>query len=366
MLDEFGELKEAWVVVDGISPKWCAWKVFAQVAGYFGILVDVDWNGIFKSFYETIRIKIACRDPCKIPFERLVEMKKMIYLLFFTVEGFEQVGEESDGNDDDPGQDNEDGKKEKLDDDLTDNDNMEDHAGEPFDGLDRANFTPKENPSSKTNKQVQQISVSAEEFHSKIMIDEAHDNFLEEISKSGYRENKQVEDKPGFGTPCSYHLLPEDTEEIHISAHLEYYFEQLNKFDMEETDGEEEDMETKLQCLPEDLAMAIGSVKRSLIESMDNAESEKKKKLNTETKTAWGPVLTNRLKTRGHVNVKIMDKANAYLLKKNLEVPTTFKGAYLERCQMCPIKTKLISAAMESSLRRHSGKAVADVVRTGY
>lgn len=75
---------------------------------------------------------------------------------------------------------------------------------------------------------------------------------------------------------------------------------------MEETDGEEEDMETELQCLPEDLAMAIGSVKISLMESMDNAESEKKKKLNTKRNTAWGPVPINRPKTRDHGNVKIM------------------------------------------------------------
>lgn len=106
---------------------------------------------------------------------------------------------------------------------------------------------------------------------------------------------------------------------------MEYCSEQLSKFDIQETNGEEEDMETELQCLPEDLAMAISSVKRSLIDSMDNAESEKKKKLNIKDKTAWGHVLINRPRTRDHGSIKITDKANAYLLK-NLEVPTTFKG----------------------------------------
>lgn len=33
----------------------------------------------------------------------------------------------------------------------------------------------------------------------------------------------------------------------------------------------------------------------------------------------------NRPKTRDHGNVKIMDKASAYLEKKNLEIPATFK-----------------------------------------
>ena len=91
MLDEFGELTEAWAQIEGIPSKWCAWKVFTQVAVCFGILVDVDWNGIFKIFFEIIRIKVACRDPEKITLERLVEMKKKLHLLFFS-EVFGQHG----------------------------------------------------------------------------------------------------------------------------------------------------------------------------------------------------------------------------------------------------------------------------------
>lgn len=37
-------------------------------------------------------------------------------------------------------------------------------------------------------------------------------------------------------------------------------------------------METELQCLPEDLALALGSAKRSFLESLENAESGKKMK----------------------------------------------------------------------------------------
>lgn len=34
----FGEIIEAWTVIEGISPKWCTWKVFAQVASCCGIM----------------------------------------------------------------------------------------------------------------------------------------------------------------------------------------------------------------------------------------------------------------------------------------------------------------------------------------
>jgi hypothetical protein len=58
-LDAFDELQEAWVQVVGIPPKMCAWSVFAQVASVFGLLVDVDWAGLFKSFYAKVRLQIA-------------------------------------------------------------------------------------------------------------------------------------------------------------------------------------------------------------------------------------------------------------------------------------------------------------------
>lgn len=36
--DPFEELVEAWVLIEGIPPKWCTWKVFAQVASMFGVV----------------------------------------------------------------------------------------------------------------------------------------------------------------------------------------------------------------------------------------------------------------------------------------------------------------------------------------
>jgi hypothetical protein len=64
-LDHFSELKEVWVQLEGIPPKWCDCKVFAQMISSFGLLTDVDWASLFKSFYEKIRVRIACCNPSK-------------------------------------------------------------------------------------------------------------------------------------------------------------------------------------------------------------------------------------------------------------------------------------------------------------
>ncbi|KQK18090.1 hypothetical protein BRADI_1g38683v3 [Brachypodium distachyon] len=82
---DVGELTEIWLQIKGIPPKWYTWRVIAHISKHFELLTDVDWSEIFKSFYETVRVKLAVRNPSKIPAERLIVLKKKFYLLQFTV-----------------------------------------------------------------------------------------------------------------------------------------------------------------------------------------------------------------------------------------------------------------------------------------
>jgi len=50
-------------------------------------MVDVDGSTIFKTFYEVVRVKVACRDIHKIPKDRLYVMNKDLFVVSFDVEG---------------------------------------------------------------------------------------------------------------------------------------------------------------------------------------------------------------------------------------------------------------------------------------
>lgn len=89
------------------------WRVFAQIVSGFGHMTEVDWSALFKSFYETLRVKVACKDFSKIPHQRLYEMNKKLHVVVFTVEAEQEKtktnprNDGGDGGDDDLGDDGE-------------------------------------------------------------------------------------------------------------------------------------------------------------------------------------------------------------------------------------------------------------------
>ncbi|KAM0884118.1 hypothetical protein ACQ4PT_031192 [Festuca glaucescens] len=57
-----------------------------SVASILGILMDIDWPTLFKSFYVSVRMKVAVRDVSKVPVGRVVEMEHKLYLFSFFYE----------------------------------------------------------------------------------------------------------------------------------------------------------------------------------------------------------------------------------------------------------------------------------------
>jgi hypothetical protein len=78
-------------------------------------MLEVDWASLIKSFYEMVRIKVAYRNPSKIPSERLYEMDKKLYLISISVEGLgggDLTDKDAANDDDDDHGDEEDDSKE--------------------------------------------------------------------------------------------------------------------------------------------------------------------------------------------------------------------------------------------------------------
>lgn len=85
-LEHHAELHTVWLQLTGVAPKWAEWAVVEQFASILGTLVDVDWQGNFKSFFEVVRIQIRCKDYTKIPANRIFGIGSKLYKIGITVE----------------------------------------------------------------------------------------------------------------------------------------------------------------------------------------------------------------------------------------------------------------------------------------
>jgi hypothetical protein len=71
LLDYYAELQEVWLQVKGFTQEWCKRPVLMQFVTAYGIMVDVEFYGMFKTLYEMVRVKIKCRDYSRIPAARI-------------------------------------------------------------------------------------------------------------------------------------------------------------------------------------------------------------------------------------------------------------------------------------------------------
>ncbi|XP_044336586.1 uncharacterized protein [Triticum aestivum] len=342
---------------------------------------------MFRTFFENVGIKIACRDPTKIPFERLIEMKKKLFLLGFTVEGFEQAGgvdsvidldEDEDGNEEDEGVEEEQTEKE--------NGSQEEHASEgsgeddqAIDELDKANFTTKQLTSNKSGSQKGVVTpmgyrndTDQEEFIMKCALASVDSEDSSSAGHTGFagilKEQNHISDgkekKEGkmripetpLGEIAAY-ITPEKK-----TGSMEYCEDLLRSVDVSDSENEDS-KEEELGVLPLEAVQTLQSEswKRSLMESLNQTQNDENIH---EKKPKWGPVLAKRPNTRGHGNVNIMEKAAAYKRKQNLEIPQTFKGDKMAKYTLCPRPVGGNDQAVENLMLRGSGCASSPVFKT--
>ncbi|KAE8810465.1 hypothetical protein D1007_12673 [Hordeum vulgare] len=111
--------------------------------------------------------------------------------------------------------------------------------------------------------------MAAAQFHPMMLNDDLHEQFIEEVGNktpNGHGE-EGLEDVGDF-----------NQENLDIGSHMDYCSSQLRKIEMNDSDGEEDILMPEMVCLPEEMEVGIGSAKRSLLESLDMVEMEKKRK----------------------------------------------------------------------------------------
>jgi hypothetical protein len=80
-------------------------------------MIEVDWQELFNSFFNTVRVKIQCKDSTRIPRERIFVFKSNVHLIVFTPEGYEQAKVSDGGSDKGGGEENK--GEDPLEDDLS-------------------------------------------------------------------------------------------------------------------------------------------------------------------------------------------------------------------------------------------------------
>lgn len=89
-IEPLGSLTEFRVQITRIPPKWVDWATLRDVASGIGMMIVVDWHFLFNSFFSLARVKLLCKNPTKIPKDRIFVFGSKLFRVSFEPEGFEQ------------------------------------------------------------------------------------------------------------------------------------------------------------------------------------------------------------------------------------------------------------------------------------
>ncbi|KAE8798445.1 hypothetical protein D1007_26316 [Hordeum vulgare] len=120
------------------------------------------------------------------------------------------------------------------------------------------------------------VSIRGVEIHPFILDNEVHEVFVEETRKSSPLEVMIDHNLMEEGSPARVVMPSASAGSVPLSAHLEYYSNLLSKFEMDESKDEEVEMNPEMQCLSREVISALGSVKRSLFETLEEEAQTKK------------------------------------------------------------------------------------------
>ncbi|TVU25198.1 hypothetical protein EJB05_27686, partial [Eragrostis curvula] len=300
------ELVDAWVQVKGVPPKWCDWETIQQISSSLGLLEDVDWNSLFSSMFESVRIKVAVRDPAKIPKQRLLEMKKKIYLISLIVDGVNQlVGGDPDNpsnpDDDDDLLDEDKGQEE------TDKSNRMDTDGAQTPSKKSSETSmPQIGKENKSNVGAKTVSVWAQFFK----------NIEEEVVTAG-----EASGLKGANLLKEMELAESDNEEDQNG-------QETVTIEISEAVGD-----MGMENLPGD--WSYEAEKLSELQVEDNQEgvnqadkTEKEEEIvKSKGKQKWGPVVATRKSKRHQEDGRTaLEKAQGVKKRLNLELPGGNKG----------------------------------------
>ncbi|TVT99235.1 hypothetical protein EJB05_55411, partial [Eragrostis curvula] len=318
-IEPYGELVDTWIQLRGVPPKWSDVETFKQITATLGLIVDIDWSSFFNSFFSMVRIKLACRDPTKIPKERLMEMNKKLYLVKFKVEGETQQG---DGNGSDPKDSKYFGGEDKGAEDSSYQEHMDTDHKTPDQKTSKDGKLDNKEASYSGNKGSKTIATWAslfkggdlESMEPEMLKELGGENLLKQME---VLESDEEQEEEGDGSFRGADILgEEDDSEMQLLP--EDLVEKLSQGMMlpEEDNSSNQDGVSGLPSVWDYKQVSTQSESRGAEVEMspEKAKEKKKQKINQ-----WGPVLVEKRSTRVQDGRTVMQRAQDLRKEWNLE-----------------------------------------------